>query len=190
MQQKFLSHTLGMITILTLATGCTDLNAASLLRYLFGTKPVSSEIQVIADKADDLTNFKTPVLQMNWLAKKIGYSTFNWFNTTWVDEEAIKNNPEFATLWQLVHEKWHTIWGHDVRRIVGVGALFSYIARDIYFLHDAGKVLGTKYYLSALPWELLSLLLVLWHEEYCESQADSYADRVLDHTTESPVDAA
>lgn len=198
MQQKILFYKMGAVFALVFTLGYSDLDAVSLLRYLLGTEPVSAEMQEIADKADALTHFKTPVLQMNWLAKRLPYSTFNWFNTTWVDEEALKNNPEFATLWQLIHEKWHTIWKHDVRRIIGVSSIVTSVLFKIFLTAQLTSKGWNGYTLSQKAAEtfscthlpLLTLFLFLWHEEYCESQADAYADRVLKDITESSVDAA
>jgi hypothetical protein len=183
MQQFFLQCQRGVLIALFF-TLAADLNAASLLRYVFGSQPVSAEIQDISDVADKMTNFDTTVLKMNRLSKKLGYSSFNWFNTTWVDEEVVSAKSNDALLWQLIHEKYHTIGGHDWRRIVGAGAVAMPIIR--------GTIAACKFYLKhgyfplfpyIIPFELpatfLALFLFLWHEEYCESQADAYADHMM-----------
>jgi hypothetical protein len=183
MQQFFLQCQRGVFIALFF-TSAADLNASSLLRYIFGSQPVSAEIQKVSDIADKMTNFDTTVLKMNRLSKKLGYSSFNWFNTTWVDEEVVSAKSKNALLRQLIHEKYHTIGGHDWRRIIGAGAVAMPIIR--------GLALVCKYYVKhgdfplvphIIPFELpatfLALFLFLWHEEYCELLADSYADHMM-----------
>ena len=98
MQQFFSHRIMSLALTVSVCTNFTDARAVSTLRYIFGSEPVSQDIQHISNQADEITNFETPTLKMNWLAKKLGYSSFNWFNTTWIDEEALKNNPKLNTL--------------------------------------------------------------------------------------------
>jgi hypothetical protein len=180
MQQFFLQCQRGVFIALFF-TFAADLQAASWLRYIFGSQPVSAEIQQVSGVADKMTNFETTVLKMNKLSKKLGYSSFNWFNTTWVDEDGVSAKSKNALLRQLIHEKYHTIGGHDWRRIVGVCAVATSLIRGLvtaYAKYDAGLDLGIVVPYS-LPATFLALFLFLWHEEYCESQADAYADHVM-----------
>jgi len=185
MQQIFLHRIIGAFLVLFFAAS-TSLQSASVLRYVFGSAPIDQiQVQEIAQEADKISDFKTPTFKMNWLAKKLGCSSFNWFNTTWVDEEAIKNNPKMRTLWQLLHEKYHTIGGHDWRRIIGAGAVAMPILRGIVDA-SAEAINGGDFPIIPyiIPWALpqftLAIFLFLWHEEYCERQADIYADEMLE----------
>jgi hypothetical protein len=181
MQQFFLQCQRGVFIALFF-TSAADLNASSLLRYIFGSQPVSAEIQKVSDIADKMTNFDTTVLKMNRLSKKLGYSSFNWFNTTWVDEEVVSAKSKNALLRQLIHEKYHTIGGHDWRRIVGAGAIATQLGWRILFMSTLTKLTTFEKFMSfsgCVPQLLLTLFLLLWHEEYCELLADSYADHVM-----------
>lgn len=183
MQQIFLQCARGVFVALFLMA-TNNVNANSLLRHIFGAQTVSPEIQKVADLSDQMTNFDTTVFKMNGLAKKIGYSSFNWFNTTWVDEEVVQHKTDKAILWQLIHEKYHTIAGHDWRRIIGVGAVVMPIIQGIMlsiqvFIEKGDSGISPFILPNALPATFLALFLFLWHEEYCESQADAYANWMM-----------
>lgn len=179
--QQFFLHCQRGVFIALFFTLAADLKAASLLRYIFGSQPVSAEIQQISDIADKMTNFDTTVLKMNKLSKKLGYSSFNWFNTTWVDEEVVSAKSKNALLWQLIHEKYHTIGGHDWRRIIAAGAIATPLFWRLVYIGTRKFSLFEKCMNISgnIPEILLALFLFLWHEEYCELLADSYADHVM-----------
>ena len=160
----------------------SNMHAASLLRYVFGSEPVSQRLQKIAEFSDTMTNFDTAVFKMNGLSKKLGLSSFNWFNTTWIYEEAIQHKSDPALLWQLLHEKYHTIAYHDVRRIIGELAVDAPLIAGVCTAcvgYVTGEDLPKLIAFVAISQALLARFLFLWHEEYCESQANAYADHMM-----------
>lgn len=188
MQQIFLPKVRYFVTILALCLFFTSAEAESVLKYIFGSEPVSNRIQEISDDADDITGFDTTVYKMNSFAKLLGYSSFNWFNTTWIDEnEADMDSDSYLRL-QLIHEKYHTIAGHDYRRIIGASAYLCWIT----CIAQKYK-LSPNYCTERLQWfpvDLVMLFMFLWHEEYCETQANLYADFMLKKEAEEGVKKA
>jgi hypothetical protein len=190
--QQFSTHLKTSVSLILVTSISLQATQPSLLRYVLGSQPVSTSIQRAADAADEATDFKTPVLKMNRLAKLFGYSSFNWFDTTWVNEEAAQEiNPKILT-WQLIHEKYHSLARHDVRRIFGfLAATSPYFITAIQALVEAnrendyygfmGDVPFIDYLVPKLPLIFLTHMLINWHEEYCENAADQYADRITTH---------
>jgi hypothetical protein len=184
MQQFFIGPRAAFLVAL-LMQGAAYGNNGSYLQYIFGSQPASEAVQKLSAQADERTGFTenpTTVLQMNALAKLFGYSSFNWFNTTWVDEASFEGRSDRSIIWQLIHEKYHTLAGHDVRRIIGSAALkvqFMCMARDMYKLCNNMEIAPTTLPID-IGWSLFTLFLFLWHEEQCEIAADAYADRMIE----------
>lgn len=154
-------------------------NQGSFLRYILGSQQPSGAMQKFSDAADEMSGFTTPVYQMNSCGKLFRYSSFNWFNTTWIDEGALENRSDKSIMWQLLHEKYHTIAAHDWRRIIGAGAISSDLLYTILWVMNNKAHHGLQYVAGRIFCSCFTLFLFLWHEEYCEHMADLYADRMI-----------
>lgn len=180
--QQFCSYSKAIALYLTLISISTAAATPSFLRHFLGSKPAHETLQKIAREADTATGFETPLLKMNRLGKLFGYGTFNWFNTTWINEEATATISDEDIKWQLIHEKWHTLAKHDIRRVIALGyILSSYLVTSLQIgeaFIATGEFPLTPYLLFNLQNILASNLAFLWHEEYCENAADLYADRL------------
>jgi hypothetical protein len=82
----------------------------------------------------------------------------------------------------LIHEKYHTIGGHDWRRIIAAGAIATHLGWRVLFMKTLTRPTAFEKFMNisgCIPQLLLTLFLFLWHEEYCELLADSYADQMM-----------
>lgn len=185
MQQIFSYKTVRATIIIALCFFSARANEGSILRYIFGSEPVSDRIKEISNNADDITEFDTTVYKMNSFAKLLGYSSFNWFNTTWIDENEAEFFSDSCIHLQLIHEKYHTIAGHDYRRIIGVSAILAWISFVAQQCHNAPHYWAE--YAKWIPVDFAMLFMFLWHEEYCETQANLYANFMLEKVSAENV---
>lgn len=188
MQQIFSYQIVRTALALALCLFSAHAHAGSMLKYILGSEPVSDRIQEISDDADDITGFDTTVYKMNNFAKMLGYSSFNWFNTTWIDENEAEMDSDSYLRLQLIHEKYHTIACHDYRRIIGASAIFSWIIFVGQQCHNTPNCWAE--YAKWIPVDLAMLFVFLWHEEYCETQANLYADFMLKKEAEEGIKKA